>query len=172
MKFRNIGRTAKGLPIINILQIDKDETINTVIAVQDYEMDEDYLFFTTKQGLVKRVSLSEFKNIRKSGLIAIRLRENDELISVRLTDGKKDIGIATKHGYFIRFDENNVRPMGRNASGVRGISLREGDEVVSMDVIEEGAYILHVTEKESVNGRKLKNTGKRTVAEKDISHAN
>ena len=151
------GRTAKGLPIINILQIDKDETINTVIAVQDYEMDEDYLFFTTKQGLVKRVSLSEFKNIRKSGLIAIRLRENDELISVRLTDGKKDIGIATKHGYFIRFDENNVRPMGRNASGVRGISLREGDEVVSMDVIEEGAYILHVTEK---------GIGKRTEVEK------
>lgn len=151
------GRTAKGLPIINILQIDQDESINTVIAVRDVEMDEDYLFFTTKHGLAKRVSLSQFKNIRKSGLIAIRLRDNDELISVRLTDGTKDIGIATKYGYFIRFDVNVVRPMGRNAAGVRGIQLREGDEVVSMEVIEDDAYILHVTNK---------GIGKRTEVEK------
>src|SRR5690625_3462671 len=91
------GRTAKGLPIINILQIEKDEWINTVITVKEF-LEEHYLFFTTKNGLSKRVSLSNFANIRKGGLIAINLRENDELISVRLTDGTKDIVIATKKG--------------------------------------------------------------------------
>src|SRR5690625_4305129 len=141
------GRTAKGLPIINILQIEQDEWINTVIAVRDYDKDDDYLFFTTKHGISKRVQLSQFANIRKSCLIAIRLRNDDELISVRLTDGRKDIGIATRDGYFIRFDENVVRAMGRNASGVLGIRLRKGDEVVSMEVIEEDSYILHVTNK-------------------------
>jgi len=150
------GRTAKGLPIINILQIEQDEWINTVIAVRDFEFDEDYLFFTTKHGISKRVKLSQFANIRKSGLIAIRLRDEDELISVRLTDGHNDIGIATKHGYFTRFDETDVRAMGRNAAGVRGIRLREDDEVVSMEVIQENSYILHVTDK---------GIGKRTKAE-------
>ena len=140
------GRTSKGLPIINLLQIEKDEWINTVITAEEYREDG-YLFFATKQGLVKRVALSQFKNIRRGGLIAIHLRENDELISVRLTDGSKDIGIATKNGYFIRFDENVVRSMGRAAAGVRGIYLRESDEVVSMEIIEEDSYILHVTNK-------------------------
>ncbi|HZW67357.1 MAG TPA: DNA gyrase subunit A [Pseudogracilibacillus sp.] len=139
------GRTAKGLPIINILQIDQDEEVNTVISVRDENEDSSFLFFTTKQGLSKRVKLSQFANIRRSGLIAVRLRDNDELMSVRLTDGSKDIGIATKHGYFIRFDEEVVRPMGRNAAGVIGIRLRDDDEVVSMEVIEEDSYILHVT---------------------------
>src|SRR5699024_5358493 len=115
------GRTAKRLPIINILQIDQDEEVNTVISVRDENEDSRFLFFTTKQGLSKRVKLSQFANIRRSGLIAVRLRDNDELMSVRLTDGSKDIGIATKHGYFIRFDEEVVRPMGRNAAGVIGI---------------------------------------------------
>lgn len=140
------SRTAKGLPIINILQIEQDEWINTVIAVKDYD-EEDYLFFTTKQGVSKRVALPLFANIRKGGIIAIHLRDDDELISVRLTDGAKDIGIATKDGYFIRFDETVVRAMGRNAAGVRGIHLRDGDEVVSMEIIEDDAYILHVTNK-------------------------
>ena len=140
------GRTSKGLPIINLLQIEKDEWINTIITAEEYREDG-YLFFATKQGLVKRVALSQFKNIRRGGLIAIHLRENDELISVRLTDGSKDIGIATKKGYFIRFDENVVRSMGRAAAGVRGIYLRENDEVVSMEIIEEDSYILHVTNK-------------------------
>src|SRR5699024_9354795 len=139
------GRTAKGLPIINILQIDQDEEVNTVISVRDENEDSSFLFFTTKQGLSKRVKLSQFANIRRSGLIAVRLRDNDELMSVRLTDGSKDIGNATKHGYFIRFDEEVVRPMGRNAAGVIGIRLRGDDEVVSMEVIEEDSYILHVT---------------------------
>src|SRR5699024_6185487 len=120
------GRTAKGLPIINLLQIEKDEWINTVISVNEFTEDH-YLFFTTKQGLSKRVNLPHFKNIRRGGLIAIRLNEDDELIAVRNTDGDKDIGIATKHGYFIRFDEN--------------------DEVVSMQIIEPDTYLLHITNK-------------------------
>ncbi|HLR24029.1 MAG TPA: DNA gyrase subunit A [Pseudogracilibacillus sp.] len=140
------GRTAKGLPIINLLQIEKDEWINTVISVNEFTEDH-YLFFTTKQGLSKRVNLPHFKNIRRGGLIAIRLNEDDELIAVRNTDGDKDIGIATKHGYFIRFDENVVRTMGRNAAGVKGISLRENDEVVSMQIIEPDTYLLHITNK-------------------------
>ena len=140
------SRTAKGLPIINLLQIEKDEWINTVITAEEYREDG-YLFFTTKNGIAKRVALSKFANIRRGGLIAIHLRENDELISVRLTDGTNDIGIATKNGYFIRFDENVVRSMGRTAAGVKGIDLRDNDEVVSMEIIEEDSYILHVTNK-------------------------
>src|SRR5699024_1473348 len=138
------SRTAKGIPIINLLQIEKDEWINTVITVKEFTED-DYLFFTTKKGQSKRVALPSFANIRRGGLIAIHLREGDELISVRETDGTKDIGIATKLGYFIRFDENVVRSMGRTAAGVRGISLRDGDEVVSMEIMEENSYLLHVT---------------------------
>ena len=140
------SRTAKGLPIINLLQIEKDEWINTVITVKEFTADS-FLFFTTKSGLSKRVNLPHFKNIRRGGLIAINLREDDELISVRKTDGTKDIGIATKHGYFIRFDENVVRSMGRTASGVKGINLRSDDEVVSMEIIEDDAYLLHITNK-------------------------
>lgn len=140
------GRTAKGIPIINLLQVENDEWINTVITVKEFSEDN-YLFFTTRNGQAKRVELKQFANIRRSGLIAIHLKENDDLISVRKTDGIKDIGIATRHGYFIRFDETVVRAMGRNAAGVKGISLRENDEVVSMEIIEEDAYILHVTNK-------------------------
>lgn len=140
------SRTAKGLPIINLLQIDADESINTIITVKEFTEDH-YLFFTTKTGSSKRVELPHFANIRKGGLIAINLREEDELISVRLTDGSKDIVIATKDGYITRFEEDGVRSMGRTAAGVRGISLREGDEVVSMEIVEEDNYILHVTNK-------------------------
>ncbi|HLR08638.1 MAG TPA: DNA gyrase subunit A [Bacillota bacterium] len=139
------GRTAKGLPLINLLQIDKDEWVNTVISVEEYS-ENAYFFFTTKHGVSKRTSLSQFTNIRKSGLIALNLREGDELISVRKTDGLKDIMIATRYGYLIRFPEDEVRPMGRTASGVRGISLRDNDEVVSMDILEKDAQVLHVTE--------------------------
>src|SRR5690625_4141071 len=130
------SRTAKGIPLVNLLQIESDEWINTVISVKEFTEDG-FLFFTTKQGQSKRVDLSSFANIRRGGLIAVTLRDDDELISVRKTDGTKDIGIATKKGYIIRFDENMVRSMGRVASGVRGIQLREDDEVVAMDIIEE-----------------------------------
>src|SRR5690625_4709167 len=154
------GRTAKGLPIINLLQIEKGEWINTVITVKEFD-EKGFLFFTTKSGQSKRVSLPHFKNIRRGGLIAINLRDEDELISVRLTDGTKDIGIATKQGYIIRFDENNVRSMGRVASGVRGIDLREDDEVVSMEIIEKESYILHVTNK-GIGKRTIENQYRKT----------
>ncbi|MEQ6391026.1 DNA gyrase subunit A [Bacillaceae bacterium S4-13-58] len=140
------GRTAKGLPIINLLEIEKGEWINAVISVEDF-VDDWYLFFTTRQGISKRTTLSQFANIRKGGLIALNLREEDELISVRLTDGKKHIIIGTKNGSLIRFEENDVRPMGRTAAGVKGISLRDHDEVVSMEIVEEGQEILTVTNK-------------------------
>src|SRR5690606_20384152 len=140
------SRTAKGLPIINLLQIEKGEWINAVISVNEFSEDWNF-FFTTKHGISKRTSLAQFANIRKGGLIALGLRENDELISVRLTDGTKDIMIATKQGYLIRFPEDQVRLMGRTAAGVRGISLRDDDEVVSMEILEKGLQILHVTNK-------------------------
>src|SRR5690625_2465891 len=112
------GRTAKGIPIINVLQIDKDEWVNAVITVDDFA-DDWYLFFTTKHGISKRSTLSQFANIRKGGLIAVGLRDHDELISVRLTDGNKHIMIATQQGYLIRFEESQVRTMGRTAAGDR-----------------------------------------------------
>jgi len=150
------GRTAKGLPIVNLLEIEKGEWINAVIAVHEYKEDW-YLFFTTKHGISKRTSLSQFANIRRGGLRAITLREEDELISVRLTDGKKQIMIGTKQGYLIRFDEQDVRAMGRTAAGVKGITLRdESDEVVSMEILEDDLQVLTVTSK---------GYGKRTPAE-------
>ncbi|MBO8155619.1 MAG: DNA gyrase subunit A [Bacillaceae bacterium] len=150
------GRTAKGIPIVNVLNVEKDEWINAVIAVKDFE-DDHYIFFATKQGISKRTALSQFGNIRRDGIRAINLRDEDELIAVRLTDGKKDIMVGTKKGYLIRFPEEEVRAMGRTAAGVKAISLRdEEDEVVSMDIIEDGLQVLVVT----VNG-----FGKRTPAE-------
>lgn len=140
------SRTAKGIPIINLLQIEKGEWINAVISVNEFSEDW-YFFFTTKHGISKRTQISHYANIRRGGLIAVGLKEDDELISVRMTDGTKDIMIATKHGYLIRFHEGEVRPMGRTAAGVKGISLREGDEVVSMEILDEGLQVLHVTEK-------------------------
>ena len=140
------SRTAKGIPIINLLQVEKGEWVNAVISVSEFDEDH-FLFFTTKLGVAKRTSLEKFKNIRKGGLIAVNLREEDELISVRMTDGEKEIMIATKNGYLIRFEEEQMRPMGRTAAGVKGISLREDDEVVSMEIMDEGSKILHVTSK-------------------------
>lgn len=140
------SRTAKGIPVINLLQIEKDESINAVITINEFA-DDWFLFFTTRKGVSKRTTLSQFANIRKGGLIAVNLRDDDELISVRLTDGTKDIMIATNNGYLIRFPEDQIRSMGRTAAGVRGISLRGEDEVVSMEILEEGLQVLHVTNK-------------------------
>ncbi|MFC4558494.1 DNA gyrase subunit A [Virgibacillus kekensis] len=140
------SRTAKGIPIINLLQVEKDEWINAVISVNEFS-DDWFLFFTTRHGISKRTTISQFANIRKGGLIAVGLRDSDELISVRLTDGSKDIMIGTKNGYLIRFPEDQVRSMGRTAAGVRGISLRGDDEVVSMEILDKGLQILHVTNK-------------------------
>ena len=140
------GRTAKGLPIVNLLNIDKGEHITAMIRVESYDEDA-YFVFTTKLGLAKRTSVSQFANIRTNGLIAIGLREDDELISVRLTDGKKQVIIGTHDGMLVRFNEEDIRAMGRTAAGVRGIKLREGDYVVDMEILEEGQEILVVTEK-------------------------
>lgn len=138
------SRTAKGLPIINLLGIEKDEWINTIIRVEEY-LDDSYLFFTTKKGISKRTPLSEFANIRTNGLIAIHLREEDELISVKLTDGNKDIIIGTKQGMLIRFPETDVRSMGRTATGVKGITLSSDDDVVGMEILDENNEVLIVT---------------------------
>ncbi|WP_163184152.1 DNA gyrase subunit A [Neobacillus sedimentimangrovi] len=148
------SRTAKGIPIINLLGIEKGEWVNAIIPVEEF-VDNWYLFFTTKDGISKRSPLSSFAHIRNNGLIALNLREGDELISVRLTDGNKDIIIGTKKGMLIRFAETEVRSMGRTATGVKGITLDSDDEVVGMEVLEENNDILIVTK----NGY-----GKRTPA--------
>ncbi|AGX02056.1 MULTISPECIES: DNA gyrase subunit A [Bacillus] len=140
------SRTAKGIPIINLLGINKDEWVNAVIPVEEF-VDEWFLFFTTKEGISKRSPLTSFGNIRNNGLIALNLREGDELISVRLTDGSKEIIIGTKNGQLIRFPETDVRSMGRTATGVKGITLDSDDEVVGMEVLEENSEILMVTKK-------------------------
>lgn len=138
------GRTAKGLPIVNLLEVEKGEWINAIIPVSEFA-DDWYLFFTTKTGISKRTRLSQFANIRNSGLIAVNLREEDELISVKMTDGSKEIIIGTKNGMLIRFPEKDVRPMGRTATGVKGITLDSEDEVVGMEILEENTEILTVT---------------------------
>ncbi|WP_077620120.1 DNA gyrase subunit A [Bacillus sinesaloumensis] len=139
------SRTAKGIPIINLLEIDKEEWINAIIPVSEL-VDDWFLFFTTRKGISKRTPLSSFANIRKGGLIAVGLHEGDELISVRLTDGSKDIIIGTKDGMLIRFPESDVRSMGRTAAGVKGINLSEDDEVVGMEILEDNLDVLIVTE--------------------------
>jgi DNA gyrase subunit A len=138
------SRTAKGLPIINLLGIEKGEWVNAIIPIEEF-VDDWYLFFTTKDGISKRSPLTSFAHIRNNGLIALSLREGDELISVRLTDGTKHIIIGTKKGMLIRFPEVDVRSMGRTATGVKGITLGSEDEVVGMEVLEEDDDILIVT---------------------------
>jgi len=140
------GRTAKGLPIVNLLNIEKGEKVTAMIRVGSFDEDA-YFIFTTKTGITKRTPVSQFANIRTNGLIAISLREDDDLISVRLTDGDKQVIIGTRDGMLVRFQEDDIRSMGRTAGGVRGIKLRDGDEVVGMEIIEPGQEILVVTEK-------------------------
>ena len=141
------GRTAKGIPLINLLGIDSDEKIQTVINIKGIAEDDGYLFFTTRQGTVKRTSISAFSNIRSNGIRAIVLRENDELMKVSVTDGKQNIIIGTHLGYAVSFEETAVRNMGRSASGVRGIRLREEDYVVGMDLLTPESEVLIITEK-------------------------
>ena len=145
------GRTAKGLPVINLLNLDKDECIKSMISVPKTEPSEDgtvdsYLFFVTRKGLVKRVNVTEFESIRQSGKIAITLKEEDELVTVKLTNGNDEILIASSNGKLVRFDEIGVRPMGRTASGVKGINV-DGGVVVGMTTDKEGQFIMVVTEK-------------------------
>ena len=149
------GRTAKGLPIVNLLKLDEGETIQTIINVQAEHDDNSYLFFTTRYGVVKRTSVTEFANIRQNGLKALNLKDEDELINVFLTNGQADIIIGTKMGYAVRFNESQVRNMGRAATGVRGVNLRAGDHVVGASVISDDQEVLVITEK---------GYGKRTLA--------
>ena len=142
------GRTAKGLPIVNLLKLDEGETIQTVInAKSDEASENNHLVFVTRQGLVKRTKEAEFKNIRQNGLIALKLREGDELINVFLTTGNEEIVIGTKFGYSVRFKENTIRSMSRMAAGVKGVTLRDGDQVVGAAAITEDQEVLIITEK-------------------------
>ncbi|WP_203248264.1 DNA gyrase subunit A [Sporosarcina beigongshangi] len=140
------SRTAKGLPIINLLGVDKDEKVTAMIPVAEFK-EEEYLFFATRNGIVKRTPITEFANIRSNGLIALTLRGDDELIGVKMTGGDDNIAIGTKDGMLIKFNELDIRSMGRVAGGVRGIRLREGDITIGMDIVHEGDEILVVTEK-------------------------
>ena len=139
------GRTAKGLPIVNIIEIAQDEYISAIIPVKEFN-DEEFLFFATRSGVVKRTTLSAFGHIRTNGLIALSLREDDELIGVRKTSGNDDIIIASSGGKAVWFEETEVRPMGRTAAGVRGIFLEEGEVAVGMEMVTMNQEILVVTE--------------------------
>ena len=139
------GRTAKGTNIINLIPIEQDERIETVLTVAD-EIREGYLFMATKKGLVKKTPLSEFKNLRKNGLIAISLREGDELLKVKVTRGDADIVIVSEHGNAIKFNEQDVRPMGRTAAGVKSMNLREDDIAVCMDIAVDDEDLLVISE--------------------------
>ncbi|HEP1440740.1 TPA: DNA gyrase subunit A [Streptococcus pyogenes] len=149
------GRTAKGLPIVNLLKLEDGETIQTIINARKEETAGKSFFFTTKQGIVKRTEVSEFNNIRQNGLRALKLKEGDQLINVLLTSGQDDITIGTHSGYSVRFNEASIRNMGRSATGVRGVKLREDDRVVGASRIQDNQEVLVITE----NG-----FGKRTSA--------
>lgn len=140
------SRQSKGLPIINLLQLDKNENISSIVEISADSSEIKYLVFTTKNGIVKRTDISEFDNIRKSGKIAIVLKENDELISVRKTCGNNEIAIGANNGRMVRFPESEIRPMGRSSSGVKGIDL-DGSYVVGAEVVNPGQTILIVTDK-------------------------
>jgi DNA gyrase subunit A len=150
------GRTAKGIPVINLLGIDSSESIEAIINVEGKAEENQYLFFSTRLGTVKKTSVTEFSNIRTNGLKAIGLKDDDQLINVTLTNGHENIIIGTHQGYSVTFNEEVVRSMGRSAAGVRGIRLREGDYVVGMDILHPESEVLSITEK---------GYGKRTAAE-------
>lgn len=140
------GRTAKGTNIVNLLPIEQGERVSAMIHTRDLDVEDEYLVMITKDGTVKRMCLNVLKNVRNNGIRAINIEDNDELISVRITDGKDNILIATHEGMAICFDENDIRPMGRTATGVRGIRLREGDFCVGAARAREGGALLSVTE--------------------------
>ena len=149
------GRTARGTAIINLLQLQPEEKITAVIPIDEYR-DGEYLFMATRRGLVKKTPIKEYANVRKTGLAAITLRDDDELIEVKYTDDQKDIILATKYGQCIRFHETDVRPTGRTSMGVRGMNLTDHDEVIGMQLDSQGSHLLIVSEK---------GMGKRTAME-------
>jgi len=155
------GPNAKGQAIVNLLQLQPDEVVTAVINMKDQDKQEGYLFMATTGGTVKKTALEEYSNIRQSGLIAIKLKDDDELRWVRVSHGDDDIIITTHNGQAIRFSENDVRPMGRTAQGVRGIKLRKGDDVIDMDIAHDEARLFVISE----NGY-----GKRTKVEHFTRH--
>ncbi|MGW9904731.1 DNA gyrase subunit A [Staphylococcus cohnii] len=174
-----LSRQSKGIPVVNAIELDNDETISTMIAVKDLESEEDYLVFATLKGIVKRSALRNFSHINKNGKIAIGFKEDDELIAVRLTDGEDDVLIGTAHGSLIRFNESALRPLGRTAAGVKGITLREGDSVVGLDVTkaETDDEILVVTEngygkRTPVSEYRLSNRGGKGIKTATITERN
>ncbi|MBQ6436471.1 DNA gyrase subunit A, partial [bacterium] len=170
------SRQSKGLPIINLLPLEKDENISSVISIRKDDDFTKYLMFATRNGVVKRTPIEEFDNIRKGGKIAIVLKENDELISVKSTCGKNEIVIGASNGRLVRFDENEVRSMGRSSSGVKGIDLN-GATVVGAEVVESGHYILIVTEngygkKTSIDEYRLTHRGSKGVKALNVTEKN
>lgn len=155
------SRTAKGQPVVNLVQLGQGEKVTSLVTF-DAKVDHSYLFMTTKQGTVKKTPLADYANVRANGLIAIKLDSGDELKWVKLTAGKDEIIISTALAQAIRFKESEVRPMGRATRGVRGIRLRSGDDVVGMDVVKAGMQMLVVME----NGY-----GKRTKVDQFVTHA-
>ena len=140
------GRTARGTAIVNLLNLDPGEKVTAVLPVPEEKMKGHYLVMATRGGTIKRTELSEFANLRKSGLIAIVLKEDDDLIAVRLTDGTKELLLGSKKGMAIRFAETDLRPIGRASMGVRSMDLEDGDEVVDISIVEEGKQVLSITE--------------------------
>lgn len=140
------SRTSKGIPVVNLLSLDKEEKVKALVAIKKEDVDHKYLFFVTQNGIVKRVSVGEFENIRQTGKIAITLKDDDELIGVKPTTGNDEIIIAGSNGKAIRFKESDIRAMGRTASGVRGFNV-DGSKVIGMSTDHEGNYILVISEK-------------------------
>ncbi len=170
------SRHSKGLPIINLLPIEKDEKINNIL-LDNGDEENKYLVITTKNGLIKRTDVSEFENIRKNGKIAITLKENDEVLSVHFTNGNNDVVIASNNGRMIRFNENEIRVMGRSASGVKGIELSDNCFCVGSEIAKEGQDILVVTEKgygkrTDVNEYRLTHRGSKGVKTLNITDKN
>ena len=146
MRFRKQEELPGGTAIINILQLQPDEKITAMIPIKDFK-EGDYLFMATKKGLVKKTPILDYANVRKTGLAAITLRDEDELIEVKFTDNNQEIILATKYGQCIRFNETDVRATGRNSMGVRGINLADRDEVIGMQLVTQGHDLLIVSEK-------------------------
>ena len=170
------SRHSKGLPIINLLPIEKNEKINNIL-LDNGDEENKYLVITTKNGLIKRTDVSEFENIRKNGKIAITLKENDEVLSVHFTNGNDDVVIASNNGRMIRFNENEIRVMGRTASGVKGIELSNDCFCVGSEIAKEGQDILVVTEKgygkrTDVNEYRLTHRGSKGVKTLNITDKN
>ncbi|NLZ75618.1 MAG: DNA gyrase subunit A [Erysipelotrichia bacterium] len=171
------SRTAKGMPVVNLLDLDENEKVKALVSVTpDEDLKDKYLCFVTKNGLIKRVELSEFISIRQTGKIAISLREGDQLFGVQITSGEDEIIIAGDNGKAIRFDENDVRPMGRNASGVKGFDV-DGGEVVGIATSASGQYILSITEngygkKTQIDEYRLTKRGGKGVATINITDKN